>query len=169
MKRVILTAAVLVMSALLLAGCGKGIRLTEIGPPDAVNSIMIASYPSEYKDKVTQGLVERYRERSKISLVPFEKLNDVDYRKFDVIVVIDALHAWQLFNARTRWFVGRIKEPEELKKVVLFFTAGKPSEPYSVMGIDTITAASEAHDETGSIAKIAVRIDGVLKKTGKKP
>lgn len=159
----------LIVSSLFLARCGRGVRVTELGPVNAGNSIMIAANPSEYKDRITQGLVERYKGRSRITLVPFEKLNSIDYRKFDVLVIIDALHAWQLFNTRTRWFVGKINEPEELNRVVLFFTAGKPSERYTFLGIDSITAASEAQDEAGSIDKIAARIDSVLKKSKAKP
>lgn len=162
MKRVAL--AVLVMPILFLPRCGKGLRVTEIGPAGAVNSIMIAWYPSEYKNRVRQGLIERYRDRSRITLVPIEKLNSVDYRKYDALVIMDALHAWQMFNTRTRWFVGKIDQPDVVKRLVLFFTAGKPSDHYTFMGIDAITAASEAQDHAGSVKKISSRIDGILKK-----
>ncbi len=162
MKQIALAA--LVTAALLPAGCGRGLRVTEIGPSDGEHSIMIASYPSEYKERVRQGLIERYRDSSRITLVPIEKLNSVDYRKFDALVIMDALHAWQMFNMRTRWFVGMIDEPEALKKLVIFFTAGKPSDHYTFMGIDAITAASEAQDHAGSVKKISSKIDDILEK-----
>lgn len=169
MKRAMAAAGIVVLSAIFLAGCGKGVRVTEYGPANAGSSIMIASYPSEYKDRITQGLVERYKGRSKIALVPLGKLNSIDHRRYDVLVILDALHAWQLFNPTTRWFVGKIKDPADIEKVVLFFTAGKPSERYTFMGIDAITAASEVQDDAGSVAKIAAKIDEVLKRGGKKP
>ncbi len=152
---------VLPLSALLLAHCGKGIR--EVGPADAKKKIMIATMSSEYKDRITAGLEERYRGRSRVSLVPIEKLNSVDTKGYDALVVIDALMAWQMFNARTRWFIGGIKDPEEKRKIVLFFTAGKPSPDYRVMGVDCITGASEMKEEAEVIRKISERIDRILK------
>ena len=156
--------ALLVASALCMAGCGKGLRVTELGAADAGSSILIASYPSEYKDRVRQGLVERYGDRARITLVPMNRLNSVEYRKYDVLVIIDELHAWQMFNTRTRWFVGKIDDDDVLKRLVLFFTAGKPSDRYTFMGIDAITAASEAQDHAGSVGKLAEKIDLILKK-----
>ncbi len=153
--------AVIMLPIMVLAYCGKGIR--EVGPADAKKKIMIATLSSEYKDRVARGLEERYRESCRVSMVPIEKLDSVEYKKYDALVVIDALLAWQMFNARTRWFIGRVKEPEEKKKIVLFFTAGKPSPKYSVMGVDCITGASEMNAEAEVVRKLSERIDGILK------
>ncbi len=161
MKRSLCAAALLFISLPILTQCAKSIR--EVGPADAKKKIMIATLSSEYKDRITQGLEERYRGRSRISLVPIEKLNSVDTNSYDALVVVDALMAWQMFNARTRWFIGGIKDPEEKKKIVLFFTAGKPSPDYSVMGVDCITGASEIKEEAEVIRKISEKIDRILK------
>ncbi|HNW29201.1 MAG TPA: hypothetical protein PKN50_12050 [Spirochaetota bacterium] len=161
MKRSLCAAALLFISLPILTQCAKSIR--EVGPADAKKKIMIATLSSEYKDRITQGLEERYRGRSRISLVPIEKLNSVDTKSYDALVVVDALMAWQMFNARTRWFIGGIKDPEEKKKIVLFFTAGKPSPDYSVMGVDCITGASEIKEEAEVIRKISEKIDRILK------
>ncbi len=152
---------ILLLPVLFLAQCGKGIR--EIGPADAKKSIMIATLSSEYKDRIAQGLEERYKSRSRLTMVPIEKLNSVDYKKYDALVVIDALLAWQMFNARTRWFIGRVKEPEERKKIVLFFSAGKPKDNYKVMGIDCITGASTIDTDAEVVSKLSERIDRILK------
>ncbi len=153
--------AVIMLPIMVLAYCGKGIR--EVGPADAKKKIMIATLSSEYKDRVARGLEERYRESCRVSMVPIEKLDSVEYKKYDTLVVIDALLAWQMFNARTRWFIGRVKEPEEKKKIVLFFTAGKPKNPYSVMGVDCVTGASEMNAEAEAVRKLSERIDAILK------
>jgi menaquinone-dependent protoporphyrinogen IX oxidase len=134
-----------------------------MGSADAKHSILIAVYPSEYKNSIVQGLVDRYKEKSKIMVVPIEKLNSVDYKKYDAVVVIDALMAWQMFNARATWFIGKVKEPEEQKKIVLFFTAGDPKENYKVRGVDCITGASPPQADPAAINKISERIDRILK------
>ncbi len=161
MTQIRYTAIILLLPVLFLAQCAKGIR--EVGPADAKKRIMIAALPSEYKDRITQGLVDRYKDRSRVTVMPIEKLNSVEYKKYDALVVIDALMAWQMFNVRTRWFIGGIKDPEEKKKIVLFFTAGKPSANYSVMGVDCITGASTINTEAEVISNISERIDRILK------
>ncbi|MBN1496695.1 MAG: hypothetical protein JXA07_07995 [Spirochaetes bacterium] len=169
MKQAIRAAISIALSSLFFAHCARGVRVSEYGPAGAGQSIMIASYPSEYKERITGGLIERFKNRARITVVPFDRLNSIDYRAYDVLVIIDALHAWQLFNTRTRWFVGKIDDPAEIKKLVLFFTAGKPSERYTFMGIDSITAASEMSDEAGSVEKIAERIESILKRADTAP
>jgi len=153
--------AVIMLPIVVMTYCGKAIR--EVGPADAKKKVMIATLSSEYKDRVARSLEERYRDSCRVSMVPIEKLASVEYKKYDALVVIDALLAWQMFNARTRWFIGRVKEPEEKKKIVLFFTAGKPSPKYSVMGVDCITGASEMNAEAEVVRKLSERIDAILK------
>jgi hypothetical protein len=148
------------MSLPFLAQCSKNMR--EVGPADAKKKIVIATMSSEYKDRITQGLADRYKGRTRVTMVPIDRLNSLEVKKYDALVIIDALLAWQMFNARTRWFIGGIKDPDEKKKIVLFFTAGKPSPDYSVMGVDCITGASEMKEEAEVIRKISERIDGIL-------
>ena len=158
------TVMIALLSVLILTQCVRGVREMESGPADAKKSIMIAALSSEYKNRIAEGLAERYKNLTKITVVPLEKLNSIDYRKYDALVIIDALLAWQMFNVRTRSFIGDIKDPEDLKKIVLFFTAGKPEKNYRFMGIDCITGASTMLTDDEVIGKISERIDGILKK-----
>jgi hypothetical protein len=151
------------LSTLFFTQCARGIRETEVGPADAKKKILIAVFSSEYKDRIAQGLVDRYKKQYRVTLVPIERLNSVEYRNYDALVVIDAKMAWQLFNPRTRWFIGKIKDPEDLKKVALFFSAGKPSDNYTVMGVDCISSASERNDEADITRKLSEKIDRILK------
>ncbi len=155
-------ALILLLPVLFLAQCATGIKQTEMGPADA-KKIMIAALSSEYKDRIVRDLADKYKVSSRVTVMPIEKLNSIDYKKYDVLVVIDALLAWQMFNATTRSFVGKVKEPEEVKKIVLFFTAGKPKEPYKVMGVDCITGASTVNTEAEVVRKISDKIDLILK------
>jgi hypothetical protein len=158
------TVMTALLSVLIFTQCARGVREMEAGPADARKSIMIAALSSEYKNRIAEGLAEHYKNRTKVTVVPIEKLNSVDHRKYDALVIIDALLAWQMFNVRTRSFIGDIKDPVDLKKIVLFFTAGKPSENYSVMGVDCITGASTMNTDDEVIRRISERIDGILKK-----
>lgn len=156
-------AALMLLPVLLLSYCARGIRETETGPAEAKKKILVAALSSEYKDRIAHGLVDRYKNTARVTLMPIEKLNSADYRNYDALVVIDALMAWQMFNARTRWFIGKVKEPEELKKLVLFFTAGKPKQTYTVMGVDCVTGASVMGEEDEVVKKLSERIDRLLK------
>jgi hypothetical protein len=163
--RNLLTAVMIILPLLSFGpGCGKGLRETEIGPANADKKIMIAVYPSEYKNRVAQGLADRYRNRSKVTVVSLRKLNSVEYRNYDALVIIDALMAWQMFNVDSNWFVGKIREPEALKKIVLYLTAGDPKEKYKFQGIDCITGASVMDKEGEAIDKISGKVDALLRK-----
>jgi hypothetical protein len=163
--RSLFTAVMLIIPLLLFGpGCGKGLRETELGPADADKKILIAVYPSEFKNKVAQGLADRYKDRSKVTVVSIRKLNSVEYRNYDALVIIDALMAWQMFNVDSSWFVGKIREPEALRKVVLYLTAGNPKDNYKFQGIDCITGASVMNKEGEAIDKISGRVDALLRK-----
>lgn len=154
----------LMLSLPLLTQCARGIRETEAGPDNAKNRIIIAAYASEFKKGVTQGLLDRYRGSAKVRVVPIEKLSSIKPAAYDAVVVIDQLMAWQMFNPGTRWFIGSVKEPAEMKKLVMYFTAGDPKENYTMMGVDCITGASVQGGEAKAVERISEKIDGILKK-----
>ena len=158
------SAAVVSLLLLVGAGCVKSVREAEVGPEGAQKKIMIAVYPSEYKNRVGQDLADRYKDRAKVKLVSIRTLNSVEYRNYDVLVIIDALMAWQMFNVDSNWFVGKIKEQDMLKKIVLYLTAGKPKENYKFRGIDCITGASVMAGEGEAVDKISAKVDALLKK-----
>jgi hypothetical protein len=147
----------------LLCQCGKGVRESEAGP-GAEKKILIAAYSSEFKKNIAQGLADKYRDRSKVTVVPMRSLVAVDYRKYDVLVIIDALMAWQMFNVYSGPFIMKVKEPEEREKIVMYLTAGNPKEHYKFQGIDCITGASVMNGEGEAIDKISGKIDAVLGK-----
>jgi hypothetical protein len=154
---------IIALTVLVLPQCVKNIRETEVGPADAKNKIIIAAYYSDFKNTVTQGLVDKFRNRAKITVVPLENLGKIDPYKYDVVVIIDALLAWQLFNTRTRSFIENMKDPAERKKLVLFLTAGDPKKNYKFQGIDCITAASQVNKDAEIVEEISVKINGMLR------
>ncbi|TFH41624.1 MAG: hypothetical protein E4G96_05125 [Chrysiogenales bacterium] len=150
-------------AAAVFAQCGKNIRRMETGRADAGKKILIAAFYSDYKDTIVQGLVERFRDTAKITVVPLSDLGGVHHGDFDALVVIDSLRAWKMFNTRTRHFIRKIDDPEGRKKIVLFLSAGNPKKNYSILGVDSITAASEADQDTAIIEKISERVREILR------
>lgn len=154
---------IIALSVLFLPQCGKNIRETEVGPADAKNKIIIAAYYSDFKNTITQGLVDKFKNRAKVTVVPLENLGKIDPYKYDVLVIIDALLAWQLFNTRTRSFIEKLKDPGERKKLVLFLTAGDPKKNYKFMGVDCITAASQVNKDAEIVDEISEKINSMLR------
>ncbi len=153
----------LLLSLLVAAGCVKGVREAELGTAGTGKKILIAAYPSEYKNRVAQGLADRYKDRARVTLVPMRKLDSVDYRGYDALVIIDALMAWQMFNIYSRSFIMKVREPEQQKKIVLFLTAADPNPNKRFHDIDCITGASVMNTEADAITRISGRVDAVLK------
>jgi menaquinone-dependent protoporphyrinogen IX oxidase len=154
---------VIACSVLLQPQCVKNIRETEVGPAEAKNKILIAAYYSDFKNTVTQGLVDRFKNKAKITVVPLEKIGKVDPYQYNVLVVIDALMAWQMFNPWTKSFVQKLNNPEEKKKLILFLTAGNPKKNYKFSDVDCITAASQANKEGEILEEISARINSMLR------
>ena len=151
------------LSVLFLPQCGKNIRETEVGPAEAKSKILIAAYYSDFKNTVTQGLVDRFKNKAKITVVPLEKIEKVDPYQYDVLVVIDALMAWQMFNPWTRSFIQRLEDPKEKKKLILFLTAADPKKNYKFIDVDCITAASQVNKEGEIVEEISARINSMIR------
>lgn len=151
-----------VLALLFVAGCVRGVVKTEIGPAEAGRKMMIAVYPTEYKNRVAQGLADRYRDRANVTLLPIRDLKSVDHREYDALVIIDQLMAWQMFNFESSWFIGKIEDPDERRKIVLYLTAGSPKDDYKFKGIDAMTGATAMDREAETIDAISGRIDALL-------
>jgi len=151
------------LSVLLMLHCVKNIREAEVGPADAKNKILIAAYYSEFKNTVTQSLADRFKDKAKITVIPLEKIGDIDPKRYDVLVVIDALMAWQMFNPWTRSAIQKLKDPQDKKKLVLFLTAADPKKNYKFMDVDCITSASQVNKEGEIVEEISARINGMIR------
>lgn len=154
---------VVALSVLFMPQCVKNIRETEVGPADAKNKILIAAYYSDFKNAVTQGLVNRFKDKAKITVIQIEKFGKIDPYQYDVLVVIDALMAWQMFNPWTRSAIQKLKDPGEKKKLVLLLTAGNPKKNYKFMDVDCITSASQPNREGEIVEEISARINSMIR------
>lgn len=144
------------------AGCARGLVGDEIGPAEATWKILLAVYPTEYKARIADGLVERFQGRAKVTRISVRELGRVDERHFDAVVIIDQLMAWQLFNFESSAFIRRIDAPDARRKIVLYLTAGSPKPDYRFKGIDAMTGATEMNREGDAVDAISARIEALL-------
>ncbi|OHD66169.1 MAG: hypothetical protein A2176_07975 [Spirochaetes bacterium RBG_13_51_14] len=142
--------------------CGKNIREMEAGPAHAKHKIIIAAFYSDFKETIVEGLVDRLKDKAMVTVVPLNKLEDIDVSAYHAVAIIDSLRAWKLFNVRTRSFIEKIKDPEEKKKIILFLSAGNPKKNYNIAGVDSITAASVRDSNREIVDALAAKIEAVL-------
>jgi hypothetical protein len=154
--------AVFILMLVLLLGCTKGLVDTQVGAEGGSRKILIAAYPTEYKNKIAQGLASFYKDRAVVTLVTMQDLKSIDYRQYDAFVLIDQLMAWQMFNFESKWFINSLKEPEVRRRLVLYLTAGSPKQNYKFHGVDAMTGATMMNREAEAIETIFARIDAVL-------
>jgi hypothetical protein len=159
LRRVLSVAS---FSLLVGTGCVRSLVGTEVGPADAGKKILLAVYPTEYKNKVARGIVDRYKDRARITQVSVQVLQSVDYRNYDALVIIDQLMMWQFLNFASREFIGSIDSPDARRKIVLYLTAGTPKPNYDFEGIDAMTGATAMHREGEAIDAISRRIEPLL-------
>ncbi len=150
------------LSLVILAGCARGLSGNDIGPEDAPKKMVLAVYSTEYKDKIAEGLVDRFKSTVKITQVSVRDLKRVDPKDFDVLVIVDQLMAWQIFNFDSIGFIRNLESPDERRKVVLYLTAGSPKDGYKFQGIDAMTGATAVNREGEAIDMISKRVNLLL-------
>ena len=161
MKPLTPLSLVLIMSlfVIMLFSCRSGVKEDVYENPEAGHKILITGATSEFKKRVVEGIVGRYKEDCQIEIMPPSRLEDMDYDDYSAIIIMDQCQAWMAFNVSTLGLVRKIKGRE---KVILFITAGNPDWRYSYEGIDAITSASEEGKETEVIERISARIDALI-------
>ncbi len=151
---------IMVLFAIMLFSCRSGVKENVYENPEAGHRILITGATSEFKRRVVEGIVGRYREDCQIEMLPLSRLKGINYDDYSAIIIMDQCQAWMAFNVSTLGLVRKIKNRE---KVILFITAGDPDWRYSYEGIDAITSASEEGKEAEVIERISARIDSLVR------
>lgn len=129
----------------------------EIGSPDAVQRVLIATQGSEFKYALVERLVQQLKERSiYIRVIDVTELPVVRESEWSAIVVV---HTWENWRPQkdAASFVERAREKGRL---VVVTTSGSGRE--KMPGVDVISAASELRDVDAAAAQAAARLDAVL-------
>ncbi len=150
----------LLIVVLVLACAKEPIENAIVTHPEAYRGqLLIAGVASDFKENVITRIINRYGDKYAIRLSSFDELDNIDYSDYDIILLVDEVQAWMLFN---RKFKRVMKDISEREKVVIFITAGNPDWEYDYDGLDAITSASDIVEEERVLEAITRKIDGIL-------
>ncbi|MEQ6120745.1 hypothetical protein [Reichenbachiella sp. MALMAid0571] len=132
----------------------------EINDPSLENKVLIITQGSEYKDAVTDEIIdylsphEVYVKVMDISFLPGQ---DVD--EWSALVLI---HTWEYSKppSEVKEFMDSDYDPS---KVFVITTSGSGEE--GMEGIDAVTGASKMEDVQENVDKVIVWLEGVLEPT----
>lgn len=122
------------------------------------SSLLIATQGSDFKNIVTQGIVDYYRSDSVfIKVIDVAALNEIVPKDYDAILI---LHTWEYEKppAEVGTFINSTKNTED--NIVVFTTSGPGTS--TIEGIDAITGESDMQDAAVSVEKIIARLNPLL-------
>jgi len=145
------------------SSCSRNIKEMTINNLDAPHKIVIASNGSDFRDGIRDKIIRKYSDNCYIEVINLDKLQEVEYDRYDAILVMDAIIAWGKLNPEMRNYIDSLGDK---KKIVLFLSAGDEELQYSYNGVDAISSASVVEEEEKAVREITGKIDALLSKTG---
>lgn len=148
-----------VWMVLFLSSCSRNIKETTINNLNAPHKIVIASNGSDFRDSIRDRVIKTYSDNCYIEVINLDKLQTVEYERYDAILIMDAFWAWGGLNPEMKNYIDSLNDK---KKVVLFFSAGDGELKYSYNGVDAISSASVIEEEDKVVQEITGKIDMLL-------
>lgn len=129
-----------------------------INSPTLEKKVLIATQGSEFKNKVTGGIVDYFKADSVyIEVVDITSLPTIDPRKYNALVII---HTWENWKPPITVQTFIEKYPEFSNKIVVLTTSGEGS--YKMEGVDAITGESKLADAPLFVDTIIERLNKIL-------
>lgn len=153
------TCTIFILILVTCLSCARNIREQHYATENARFNLLISGVTSEFKEGIISRLVERYNEDANIDLVALDKLDEVQCRDYDAIVIMDSRTASTLLNTTLKSF---LEKTEPCKNIVLLFTAGDPDWKYQFHGLDAVTSASLVENENRVYNELTYKIDLIL-------
>jgi len=147
------------LTVIFFSSCSRNIKETTINNLNAAHKIVIASNGSDFRDSIRDRVIKKYSDNCYIEVINLDKLQTVEYDRYDAILVMDAIIAWGGFNPEMRNYIDSLSDK---KKVVLFLSAGDEELKYSYKGVDAISSASVVEEEDKVVKEITGKIDMLL-------
>ena len=144
---------------LLTLSCAKQIPEQRFTVEKAEFSLLITGMTSEFKADIISRIVDRYKDKGNIYLIPLDKLDQMQCVDYDAILVIDSVQAWSYWNFSLNSF---LENTENCKNVVLLYTAGDPDWEYQYHELDAITSASQIEDQDRVFNELTYAIDVLI-------
>ena len=142
-----------------LASCTRNVKETQFTTENAKFNLLVAGDSSDFKDRVRNRIIARYRKNGNIDVVNINNLKDIRPEDYDVILIMDTCIGCEDFNWSMKSFLDRL---EDNNNVVLFMTAGNPHYEYSYGSVDAITAASRIANEEEIFTELSEEIDRII-------
>jgi len=142
-----------------LASCTRNVKETQFTTENAKFNLLVAGDSSDFKDRVRNRIIARYRKNGNIDVVNINNLKDIRPEDYDVILIMDTCIGCEDFNWSMKSFLDRL---EDNNNVVLFMTAANPNYEYSYGSVDAITAASRIADEEEILTELSEEIDKII-------
>ena len=142
-----------------LASCTRNVKETQFTTENAKFNLLVAGDSSDFKDRVRNRIIARYRKNGNIDVVNINNLKDIRPEDYDVILIMDTCIGCEDFNWSMKSFLDRL---EDNNNVVLLMTTGYSHYEYSYGGVDAITAASRIADEEEIFTRLSEEIDRII-------
>ena len=142
-----------------LASCTRNVKETQFTTENAKFNLLVAGDSSDFKDRVRNRIIARYRKNGNIDVVNINNLKNIRPEDYDVILIMDTCIGCEDFNWSMKSFLDRL---EDNNNVVLFMTAANPNYEYSYGSVDAITAASKIANEEEILTELSEEIDKII-------
>jgi len=156
-EQYILTLAIVALA--FLVSCTRNVKETQFTTENAKFNLLVAGDSSDFKDRVRNRIIARYRKNGNIDVVNINNLKDIRPEDYDVILIMDTCIGCEDFNWSMKSFLDRL---EDNNNVVLLMTTGYSHYEYSYGGVDAITAASRIADEEEIFTRLSEEIDRII-------
>lgn len=157
LKRMV--AVIVAMILLFTASCTRNVKEMKLVNENAKFDLVIAGDSSEYKDKIREELISKYKESATIAVINIEDLETISGDSYDVILIMDTCMAWGAFNPSVNNYLDKATKKDN---IVLFMTAGDPELEYSYQDVDAITSASVIGNKDEVTSALSGKIDGII-------
>ena len=156
-EQYILTLAIVALA--FLTSCTRNVKETQFTTENAKFNLLVAGDSSDFKDRVRNRIIARYRKNGNIDVVNINNLKDIRPEDYDVILIMDTCIGCEDFNWSMKSFLDRL---EDNNNVVLFMTAANPNYEYSYGSVDAITSASRIENEEEIFTELSEEIDKII-------
>lgn len=130
----------------------------ELNTKTAKNKLLIATQGSEFKDNVTEGIIERVEnDNLYIKVIDISGLNEVNPKDYNAIVIIHTWENWQPPES-VETFIKRTKKHKD--KIIVLTTSGDGT--YKMDDVDAITGESRIEEVDKYIIQITNRLKLLL-------
>ena len=148
-----------VLMVIVFSSCSRNIKEMTINNLNAPHKIVIASNGSDFRDSIRDKVIRKYSNNCYIEVINLDRLQAIEYERYDAILIMDAIIAWGGLNSEMRNYIDSLSDK---KKVVLFLSAGDEELKYSYNGVDAISSASVVTEEEKVVQEITGKIDILL-------